>query len=135
VKPMARRVQIRIKRAYEEPGAEDGARYLVDGLWPRGRKKADLALDGWLKDVAPSKDLRQWFGHDASRWEEFQKRYSAELDAKPDAWKPILDAAKQGTVTLLFAAKDERRNNAVALKRYLEAKGKATGHGGRARKP
>lgn len=130
---MARKPHIRLKRAYEQASAEDGLRYLVDRLWPRGLKKAELSLDGWLKDVAPSDELRRWFGHDAARWEEFQDRYSAELDAKPDAWEPILDAARRGTVTLLFAAKDNERNNAVALKRYLDAKRKATGRGGRTR--
>lgn len=122
VEQMARSMKIRVKRIYEEATAEDGTRYLVDRLWPRGLKKADLSLDGWLKDVAPSNDLRRWFGHDPARWEEFQKRYFAELDTKPEAWQPIRDAAKQGRLTLLFAAQDKERNNAVALKRYLEAK-------------
>ncbi len=119
---MARKLRIGVKRVYERASAEDGARYLVDRLWPRGLKKADAPLDGWLKDVAPSDALRRWFGHTAGRWEEFQKRYFAELDAKPDAWQPILAAAGRGKVTLLFAAKDEQHNNAVALKQYLETK-------------
>ena len=119
---MAARAQIHTKRVYEDVAPADGVRYLVDRLWPRGLKKEELSLDAWLKDVAPSDGLRRWYGHDAARWEEFQKRYSAELDAKQDAWRHILDDAKQGTVTLLFAARHQERNNAVALKRYLEAK-------------
>ncbi len=115
-------MRIEVKRVYEKASAEDGLRYLVDRLWPRGLKKADVALDGWLKDVAPSDALRRWFGHAPARWGEFQQRYVAELDAKPEAWRPILAAARQRKVTLLFAAKDEQRNNAVALKQYLETK-------------
>ena len=113
---------IRIKRAYEPPHPGDGARILVDRLWPRGRKSEALRLAHWLKDVAPSTALRNWFGHKSDRWEEFQECYFAELDAKPDAWRPILDAARQGTVTLVFGAKDLQHNNAVALKRYLDRK-------------
>src|SRR5512133_3292802 len=81
---------IRIKRAYEPPGPEDGARFLVDRLWPRGMKKESLALDGWLKDVAPDSELRTWFGHDPARWEEFCRRYEAELEANREAWQPLL---------------------------------------------
>jgi uncharacterized protein YeaO (DUF488 family) len=81
-----------------------------------------LALDGWLKDVAPSAGLRRWFGHDPARWQEFRQRYAAELDARPEAWQPILAADRQGTVTLLFSAHDTEHNNAVALKAYLEAR-------------
>ncbi len=113
---------IRIKRVYEPPSAEDGRRYLVERLWPRGLRKDALPLDGWLREVAPSDALRRWFGHDPARWEEFQRRYAAELDARPDAWRPLLEAARQGPVTLLFSARDTEHNNAVALKAYLEAK-------------
>ena len=85
-------------------------------------KKEALKLDGWLKDVAPSDALRKWFGHDPGRWAEFRRRYFAELEAKPETWRPIVDAARQGNVTLLFAARDTERNNAVALKEYVEGK-------------
>ena len=107
---------------YEPPNAEDGARLLVDRLWPRGLKKEKLRLTGWLKEVAPRDALRHWFNHDPRRWEEFQRRYAAELEEHPRAWQPILQAARGGRVTLLFAAKDQEHNNAVALKAFLERK-------------
>ncbi|GBD17493.1 hypothetical protein HRbin26_02417 [bacterium HR26] len=113
---------IRVKRVYEPPSAKDGRRYLVERLWPRGLRKDALPLDGWLREVAPSDALRRWFGHDPARWEEFRRRYAAELDARPDAWHPLLEAARQGPVTLLFSARDTEHNNAVALKAYLESK-------------
>lgn len=118
---MAGKARIRTKRVYEPATAEDGVRFLVDRLWPRGVKKAQLPLDAWLKEVAPSDALRRWFGHDERRWDEFQRRYFAELDEKPDAWQPILDMAQRGTVTLVFAASAPETNHAVALKRYLDA--------------
>ncbi len=110
---------IAIKRVYAPPAAKDGRRLLAERLWPRGIKKAALKLDGWLRDVAPSTALRQWFGHDPARWEEFQRRYRAELDAHPEAWRPILDAAMAGPVTLLFSSRDIEHNNVVALRAYL----------------
>lgn len=110
---------IRVKRVYDPPRADDGARFLVERLWPRGMKREALALDGWLKDVAPSDELRRWFGHVPERWEEFRRRYFQELDGRPEAWKPLVDAARRGNVTLLFSARDERHNNAVALMDYL----------------
>jgi uncharacterized protein YeaO (DUF488 family) len=110
---------IRIKRVYDPPDHADGTRFLVERLWPRGMKKEALHLDGWLKEVAPSDALRRWFGHDPAKWEEFQGRYFAELEDKPAAWQPILEAARQGNVTLLYSARDTERNNAVALKAYL----------------
>jgi uncharacterized protein YeaO (DUF488 family) len=113
---------IAIKRAYEKSSSLDGARYLVDRLWPRGVKKAALTVTGWLKDVAPSDKLRRWFGHDPKKWKEFQRRYFAELDNNPDAWKPLVEAARNGNVTLVFGARDIEHNNAAALQRYLEAK-------------
>ena len=115
--------EIQIKRVYDPPARDDGARLLVDRLWPRGVTKEKLRLTGWLKEVAPSHPLRQWFGHDPARWESFQHRYAAELAAKPNIWRPILQAARDGTVTLLFAAKDPEHNNAVALKAFLESQG------------
>jgi uncharacterized protein YeaO (DUF488 family) len=109
-----------IKRVYEPAAADDGTRFLVERLWPRGVRKDALRLDGWLKDVAPSTALRQWFAHDPARWGEFQQRYATELAAHPDAWAPILAADRAGTVTLLFSAHDLTYNNAAALKAYLE---------------
>ena len=113
---------IQTKRVYEPPAPEDGARLLVDRLWPRGVKKEKLQLTGWLKEVAPGDSLRQWFNHDPARWKEFQRQYAVELKANPKAWQPILQAARDGKVTLLFAAKDAEHNNAVALKAFLERK-------------
>jgi uncharacterized protein YeaO (DUF488 family) len=111
---------IQIKRAYDPPGTDDGPRILVDRLWPRGMNKEALRLDRWQKDVAPSDSLRRWFGHDPNKWDEFCQRYFDELNSKPDTWQPLLTAARQGKVTLLFSAKDLKYNNAVALKIYLE---------------
>ena len=111
---------IRVKRVYEAPSATDGARFLVDHLWPRGLKKEEVKMKSWLKTVSPSNELRQWFGHDPAKWKKFERRYFAELDQKADAWQPLLDAAQQGDITLVFSARDEEHNNALALKRYLE---------------
>ncbi len=113
---------IRLRRVYEAPAAGEGKRFLVERLWPRGMKKEDLVLDGWLKEVAPSTALRRWFAHDPAKWTEFQRRYQAELDAKPETWRPLLQAARRGRVTLLYSAKDTEHNNALALKSYLEEK-------------
>lgn len=113
---------ILVKRVYEKPAKADGARFLVDRLWPRGLKKEALQLDDWVREVAPSDALRRWFGHEPKKWQEFQKRYFAELDKRPEAWKPILEAARRGNVTLLFGARDAEHNNAVALRDYLTAK-------------
>jgi len=111
---------IRVKRVYDPIGPEDGRRFLIDRLWPRGKTREALHLAAWLKDVAPSQTLRQWFGHDPSRWEEFQRRYAAELDGKPAVGRPLLNAASQGDITLLYSAQDIKHNNAIALKAYLE---------------
>ena len=113
---------IQTRRVYEPATPEDGARLLVDRLWPRGVRKEKLELAGWLKEVAPGDALRKWFKHDPAKWSEFQRRYAAELERNPQAWQPILEAARKGTVTLLFAAKDAEHNNAVALKAFLERK-------------
>jgi uncharacterized protein YeaO (DUF488 family) len=113
---------IQIKRVYEGVTQQDGSLFLVDRLWPRGVKKEELALAGWLRDVAPSDDLRRWFGHDTARWEEFRRRYTAELDGKPESWRPILEAARQGKVTLLYSARDREHNQAVVLQEYLDEK-------------
>lgn len=112
---------IRTKRVYDQAEASDGSRFLVDRIWPRGVKKDNLALDGWLKEVAPSDRLRKWFGHVPKRWQEFRRRYFAELRAKPEAWAPILKRAHETDVALLYAARD-KLNNATALKEFLTAR-------------
>ena len=116
---------ILVKRVYEPPAASDGTRFLVDHLWPRGLKKNDVKVESWLKAVSPSNELRHWFGHESAKWKEFQQRYFAELDKKPEAWQPLLEAAQDGDVTLVFSARDEAHNNAVSLKSYLEKRLKA----------
>lgn len=111
---------IQLKRVYEPADpATDGTRFLVERLWPRGIRKEALHMDGWLKDAAPSTPLRQWFSHDPAKWEEFQRRYFTELDARPEALAPIRSASRKGKVTLLYSSHDEEHNNAVALKTYL----------------
>ena len=116
--------QIRTKRVYDPPAPNDGKRVLVDRLWPRGLKKDEAAIDLWLRDAAPSPELRRWFGHDPKRWTEFRRRYAAELDRQYAALQPLLDIG--GTVTLLFAARDMERNNAVALTGWLKAQNRAS---------
>jgi uncharacterized protein YeaO (DUF488 family) len=113
---------IRIKRVYEPVESKDGTRILVDRLWPRGIAKKALRLDSWYRGVAPSNELRKWFNHDPARWDEFRKRYFAELDNNLTAWISLSDLARKGNVTLLYSAKDGRHNNAEALKDYLESK-------------
>lgn len=113
---------VRLKRAYAPPEPGDGYRVLIDRLWPRGVKKEDLALDAWLKDLAPSDELRRWFGHDPERWAEFRKLYRAELH-QPSAHLLLAELAaraKEGPVTLVFGAKDEEHNDAVVLREILE---------------
>lgn len=119
---MAAKLHLKVKRVYDPPSADDGIRYLVDRLWPRGLKKEQLQLTAWLKDASPSAELRRRFGHDPWRWDEFQRAFAAELDANPSAWQPILNAALHERVTLLFGARDTEHNNAVALKSYLEVR-------------
>lgn len=111
--------EIEIKRAYEPPAREDGARVLVDRVWPRGVKKADLDIVLWARDAAPSNELRKWFGHDPKRWDGFRQRYFTELRHDPEALKPIRELLRQGTVTLIYGASDERHNQAVALREFL----------------
>jgi len=112
---------VMVKRVYEAPEPSDGARFLVDRIWPRGLKKESLHMDGWLKDVAPSYTLRQWFGHDPARWDEFKIRYFAELSKNQRGLQPLFDAAQRGNVTLLYSAHDTLHNNALALKEYVDA--------------
>jgi uncharacterized protein YeaO (DUF488 family) len=113
---------IKVKRAYEPASRTDGARFLVERLWPRGVLKAKLPIDAWLKQVGPSTELRKWFRHDPERWGEFRQRYFRELDAQPQAWQPILAASRLGRVTLIYSSHDTQHNNAVALQEYLRRK-------------
>ncbi|MEX2264279.1 MAG: DUF488 domain-containing protein [Bryobacteraceae bacterium] len=112
---------IKLKRVYDTRSSNDGVRYLVERLWPRGVKKASLHLDAWLKDAAPSTELRKWFGHAPEKWGEFRRRYFAELDRAPETWEPILLSARKGTVTLVYSSHDTEHNNAVALREYIES--------------
>lgn len=116
---MSRAIKIQIKRAYEPAAPQDGERYLVDRLWPRGMKKDALRLAGWLKEIAPSDSLRHWFGHDPARWAEFRRRYRDELKSQEAALKQLRDALKRGTVTLVYSAHDEEHNQAVVLREFL----------------
>lgn len=118
---------IRLKRVYEPAAKSDGKRFLVERLWPRGIKKAALQMTDWLKDVAPSSELRQWFNHEPAKWKGFQRRYRAELDDQPEIWQPLLEAAGSGNLTLLFSAHDVEHNNAVVLKTFLEERLKTGG--------
>jgi uncharacterized protein YeaO (DUF488 family) len=111
---------IELKRVYEEPSPTDGLRVLVDRLWPRGLTKERAAVDLWLKEVAPSTELRKWFGHDPAKWEEFQARYREELREKKDALALLKEKSKGHTVTLVYGARDEEHNEALVLKRILE---------------
>ncbi len=111
---------INLKRAYEKPAREDGFRVLVERLWPRGLTKEALDLDLWLKDVAPSPELRRWFGHDPARWDEFRWRYWVELAARPAAVKLLREKLQEGPVTLVYGSRDQEHNAAVALKEFLE---------------
>uniref|UniRef100_A0A831UDZ5 DUF488 domain-containing protein n=1 Tax=Geobacter metallireducens TaxID=28232 RepID=A0A831UDZ5_GEOME len=111
---------VRIKRVYVLPVPEDGKRILVDRLWPRGIAREKARIDQWLKEIAPSDELREWFGHDPARWEEFRERYRQELEAKGELLDHLRELAAKGTVTLLFAAGDEEHNNAVVLKEILK---------------
>ncbi|HKS73738.1 MAG TPA: DUF488 family protein, partial [Terriglobales bacterium] len=123
-----RMMPVKIKRAYEKPGARDGTRILVDGLWPRGVKKADLQISAWEKSIAPSKALRTWYGHEPDKWPEFRKRYRKELAESPR--KEVLDRliglAGQGSMTLVFGARDAERSNAAVIAEVIQAKLKSS---------
>ena len=110
---------VKLKRAYEQPEAGDGVRILVDRLWPRGVKKEDAAIDQWMKDLAPSMELRKWFGHDPARWPEFRARYRAELKRNSDQLSLLRQAVAKGPSTLVYGAKDEEHNQAVVLHELL----------------
>ena len=111
-----------LKRAYDPVSRTDGTRFLVERLWPRGVAKADLRVDAWLKEAGPSTELRKWFSHDPDKWAEFRRRYFRELDSRPEAWHPIVSAARRGTVTLIYSSHDPQHNNAVALQDYVQTK-------------
>jgi uncharacterized protein YeaO (DUF488 family) len=113
---------IKLKRAYDRISRTDGRRFLVERLWPRGLTKAKLHVEAWLKEVGPSTELRKWFGHDPEKWDTFRDRYSRELSSQPEAWRPLVSAARRGTVTLVYSSRDVEHNNAVALKQYLRAR-------------
>jgi uncharacterized protein YeaO (DUF488 family) len=112
---------ILLKRAYDRSTRADGKRLLVERLWPRGIKKSALPLDEWVKDVAPSTELRKWFSHDPAKWTEFRRRYRAELATKPGIWKPLLEATRKRTITLIYSSHDAEHNNAVVLKEFLDS--------------
>lgn len=122
---------IQLKRVYDQARSTDSTRFLIERLWPRGVKKSSLRLDGWLKEVGPSHELRRWFSHDPRKWDEFRRRYFSELRKNAKAWAPILKAAREGRVTLLFSSHDTEHNNAVALEEFLGtrmSKGSLRGH-------
>ncbi len=121
-----RATMLQIKRVYEPAASSDGERFLVDRLWPRGVQKTSLAIKAWLKDVAPSNELRNWYHHDVARWDEFRRRYFSELEANPESWRALVESAGRGNVTLLYSAKETEHNNAVALKEFVLAKLKQT---------
>lgn len=110
---------IRLLRVYDHEPPAAGETYLVERLWPRGVRRSDVDVTGWLKDVAPTTELRRWFDHDPAKWEEFRRRYVAELEAQPAAWQPLVDAALAGELTLLYSSRDREHNNAVVLRDYL----------------
>lgn len=113
-------MKIKVKRVYEPASRRDGCRVLVDRFWPRGTKKADVKIDLWLKGIAPSDELRQWFGHDPDKWHVFCQRYHAELAERPTVVEELIEASDGRTLTLVYAAKDERHNHAAALKEFLD---------------
>lgn len=115
-------MDIKIKRAYEQSDKADGLRILVDRLWPRGLTKKKASVDLWLKDIAPSTELRKWFGHDPAKWKQFQTRYRKELREKKDALKLLRQKSKEQTVTLVYGARDEEHNEALVLKKILEGR-------------
>lgn len=114
------KIDIRLKRAYEPVSPADGKRILVERLWPRGVRKEQAALHEWLKDIAPSQELRRWFAHDPAKWAEFERRYIQELEGRPEQVAHLEQIVSQGPVTFVYAARDEQHNSALILKGYLE---------------
>ena len=115
-----KRRPVRLKRVYEEPSLADGMRVLVDRLWPRGLSKHDVSADLWLRDAAPSSELRRWLGHDAKRWGRFSRKYKVELARQPEVLELLEDLRRRAPVTLIFGARDEAHNHAVVLREMLE---------------
>ncbi|HEU23931.1 MAG: hypothetical protein C0176_08795 [Mesoaciditoga sp.] len=111
---------IKLKRVYDEPEMDDGKRFLVERLWPRGIKRESIKIDGWLKEIAPSTELRRWFNHEPQKWEEFKRKYTAEIEEKKTYLYPILEAINDGNVTLLYSARDREHNGAVVLAEYIQ---------------
>lgn len=114
--------RLQVRRVYDPPARSDGCRVLVDRIWPRGLSKEAAKLDAWIKELAPSTELRKWFAHEPSKWDSFKRKYFRELDGREEALEQLLEACPERTLTLLFAAKDTAHNNAVALKEYLGAR-------------
>lgn len=114
---------VKLKRAYEPPAPDDGTRILIDRLWPRGVKKTDAAIDEWMKEIAPSTELRKWFGHDPDRWPEFRRRYQSEIRQHSNEFEHLRALAQQGSITLVFSAHDEAHNDAVVLRDLLLGRG------------
>jgi uncharacterized protein YeaO (DUF488 family) len=113
---------IKIKRIYQTPAAGDGFRILVDRLWPRGLSKEKAKVDLWLKDISPSNELRKWYSHDPAKWAEFKRKYLEEIEGKKPEFDLLRQKAKGGTITFLFSSKEEKLNNAAALKEFVESK-------------
>jgi uncharacterized protein YeaO (DUF488 family) len=113
-------MDIQVKRAYDQPAALDGTRILVDRVWPRGVKKEELNIEEWMKDIGPSNELRKWFGHDPDKWDDFRERYFQELDRQPELVDRLCQIARHDRLTLVYGAKDESNNQAVALREYLQ---------------
>ena len=120
IKEVEMAIRIRVKRIYEPPSPQDGFRILVDRLWPRGMCKEKAKVDLWLRDMAPSNELRKWYGHDPDKWTEFKKKYLGEIGEKKEEFELLRKKARQGTVTFLFSSKEEKLNNAAALKEFVE---------------
>lgn len=110
---------VKLKRAYEPPAADDGTRILIDRLWPRGVTKERAAIDQWMKDISPSTELRKWFGHDPARWDEFRRRYAKEVGQNTDLLDQLRSLARQGPITLVYSAHDEKHNDAVELRHLI----------------
>jgi len=110
---------VKLKRAYEPPAADDGIRILVDRLWPRGLSKQRAAIDQWMKDISPSAELRKWFGHDPSSWDEFRRRYAKEVHQHPELLDQLRSLAREGPITLVYSARDEVHNDAVELRHVI----------------
>ena len=117
---MSRQLDVRLKRAYEAPAESDGRRYLVDRIWPRGICKAEAEFEDWLKEIAPSNELRKWFDHDPQRWAEFRRRYLSELKQHRDALRELAEQACRKRITLVYGARDQEHNQAIVIRQYLQ---------------